>query len=1518
MEIIDFLSLICNDSQTSQSKIWINQDLSPCTHKYLFGFTLHILLLIIVTYNIRQRSKCSYRLWTFPLALIRLASCIILLTICSFYFHMYFFAEITTLQWLDVINTIIILLTYFAICYLNLNKNLYHKNRPWVYIISMSIFFLVQNYDIYRLGIKHLTFMESIYVSIRQLCLAFIFLGLLCISRHRCCRPVQNRNLESNENRRLLSDTLIIQPTCCFLPLPPEQDAPNVINEDLATLTQLFTFSWFNPLMKRGYHSLIHDLNDLCSLPTILLSSCLTDQHHQQLSRSLLRNFGRSFFLLGILKILGDGLAFGGPIFLNRLIIYMEESSAVEPKDRNLRHGLLLSITLIGTVALASFLNTHFTYRINRLGLRCKMYLYTRIYGKTTQLNICEMNRFSMGEIVNFMSTDSDRIVNFFQSFHAFWSLPVQIAIVLYLLYEQIGLTFLTGLAFAIILIPINKVIATKIGKLSQDMMLYKDERVKLVSEIIFGIRTIKMNTYENYFINRMDDVRQKELRALRGRKYLDAFCVYFWATTPVLISVLTFTTYTLLGNQLTPAKVFTSLALFALLISPLNSFPWVINGLVESHVSLKRVQRFIDIEPISLDEYYENVPINPLPSLDNVFLNSIDNPALDVRITRANFSWNSTNNVESDEISLKDIYLTISRGSLVLIVGRVGSGKTTLLNGLLGELNKMNGSVNVHHVLENGFAYVSQESWVQQMSFRDNILFGKIYNEQWYKKVIHACALENDIKNLGPAGDQTLIGENGVTLSGGQKARLALARAVYQDKAIYLLDDPLSAVDVHVGRHLFSHCIRGALKYKTRIVCTHQIQFMEQADYVILMDNGRIIQTGKPSDILSSAENLLLSSLHSSQTSIATTHKSTQDLEEQVIQAETALQNEAEQRCTGTVKFEVWKRYFIAVGICLSFSVVFSVFLMQASRNIFDWWLSYWTSHQLTFTNLTNITGQQSLKILNPNIVTILDARPIFGFATQSMDKDFKQFFMIYVGLAVANSLFTLARAFTFAYGGIAAARKLHKSLFNSLLSCTISFFDITPSGRILNRFSSDTWSVDDSLPFMMNILLANIFALLGTLILSCYGLPKFLIILIPLTIFYYFIQNYYRWTSREIKRISSVTLSPVYAHFGETISGLATIRAFRHVTRFVDQNFILVSHSLRAQFASLIASSWLGFRLQLIGIVMVAGISIIGVLEHVYTIQGSNPALVGLSLSYILSVTGLLNGLISSFTETEKEMVGVERVTAYIDELPPEEDISDQYIILNEPREQEGTTIEYRHVMMKYAIDHKLALNDITFQIKPNEKIGVVGRTGSGKSSLLATLFRTVDLNDGQILIDNIDISTIERRALRQTLAIIPQNPFLFSGTVRENLDPYRNYTDEDIHMILEKCHLRELIDNLGNGLDSMIVERGRNFSVGEKQLFCLARALLRKAKILCLDEATANIDVDTDRLIQASIRSTCSNVTVITIAHRIQTIIDSDRVIVMDNGHMIEFDSPRNLVGNSQSTFARLVREANVQFT
>ncbi|CAF0823034.1 unnamed protein product [Didymodactylos carnosus] len=920
------------------------------------------------SYNIGRRYKCSYRHWTIPLYFIRIFSLIQLLSCFTFQIYSYFFQQQSVSQWLDLIDIFLLLVTYLFVFYFHLNLNLYHPTRPLFYTLWFWLYFLVQNYDCYKIYIHHMTLFQTIYVSIRQVALGLITINLTIICVHSCA-TVQRQGLSTrissinyndlsmpNERNRLL-DVTIIQPSCHFR--IRSLSSTDLVNEDDACISELFTFSWFNKLMKNGYKSLIIDLNDLCLLPHSLTVEHISTQFTQKMNttpklfRSLWSIFGRTFFLLGIIKILGDGMAFGGPIFLNKLISYMENGR------KDLREGLLLCLILISTVSVASFLNIHFSYRISLLTLKCKVCLYTQIYQKATKLNLSQMGNFSMGEIVNHMSTDTDRIVNFFQSFHAFWSLPVQIAIVLYLLYLQIGLTFLTGLAFAIILIPINKVIASKIGKLSQSMMMYKDDRVKLVSEVIYGIRAIKLNTYEEYFTSEMDKIRTNELKTLRGRKYLDAFCVYFWATTPVLISVLTFTTYTLLGNHLTPSKVFTSLALFAMLIAPLNAFPWVINGLVEAQVSLKRVQKFINIQPINMDEYYHQLPI------EEQFQLSLDLPSISILLKDARFTWN-----ESNESILNVNNLSVKRGDLVLILGRVGSGKTTLLNSLLGELLKLHGQIIVEKVIENGYAYCAQEPWIQQLTFRENILFGTSYDHAWYKQVIDACALEKDIQYLGDAGDQTYIGENGATLSGGQKARVALARAAYQDKDIYLLDDPLSAVDVNVARYLFTKCIKGILKHKTRLLCTHQVQYAKQADYVILVDKGQIVKQGKPEDVLSVAESLLFGD-QTSELSVTTTtpsHKSVTELDELIIQPENALQTELEQRCTGTVKLFVWKRYFIAVGIILSFSIVISVFLMQASRNIFDWWLSYWTSHQLEIRNMS-IINNRSFVILNPSV---------------------------------------------------------------------------------------------------------------------------------------------------------------------------------------------------------------------------------------------------------------------------------------------------------------------------------------------------------------------------------------------------------------------------------------------------------------------------------------------------------------------------------------------------------------------
>ncbi|XP_050405501.1 ATP-binding cassette sub-family C member 10 isoform X2 [Patella vulgata] len=525
------------------------------------------------------------------------------------------------------------------------------------------------------------------------------------------------------------------------------------------------------------------------------------------------------------------------------------------------------------------------------------------------------------------------------------------------------------------------------------------------------------------------------------------------------------------------------------------------------------------------------------------------------------------------------------------------------------------------------------------------------------------------------------------------------------------------------------------------------------------------------------------------------------------------------------------------------------------------------------------------------------------------SESKDNINFYlMIYGCLAGANSMFTLARAFLFAFGGIQAAQVLHKKLLASILNAPVSFFDTTPLGRIVNRFSSDVNSIDDSLPFILNIFLAQGFGIFGTIIITCYGLPWFALLLIPLGLLYYKIQHYYRYTSREIKRISSVTLSPIYAHFSESINGLSTIRAMRATERFTRENLQRLDLNQRAQFANKAAARWLDFRLQMLGVAMVTGVSFIAVLEHHF--RSADPGLVGLAISYSLSITGLLGGVVMSFTETEKQLVSVERAEQYINNVPHENWTG---ILFPPSYWPIQGSFSFHQVYMKYRDGLPNALDGVTFDTEPCEKIGIVGRTGSGKSSLFLVLFRMVEIQHGEVMIDGINLQHLDLIDVRSRIAIIPQDPFLFSGTVRDNLDPTNSFTDNSLWTAIIRCHLDTVVTGLG-GLNADVAERGKYFSVGQRQLLCLARATLTKAKVLCIDEATASVDHETDTLIQATIREEFKDSTVLTIAHRINTVMDSDRVLVMDQGKVAEFNSPSVLLEDRQSLFYQMVHGRN----
>ncbi|XP_077426239.1 ATP-binding cassette sub-family C member 10 isoform X2 [Vanacampus margaritifer] len=1326
-------------------------------------------------------------------------------------------------------------------------------------------------------------------------------------------------------------------------PLLTEDTGEMVAEDGSGCFSRLF-YLWLTPLLRRGQRGELDRAARVYHLPCGLRTAVIRRHFHQSWATcrwgaapdpwprpihdfgeelpeldgdvSLLRvlhvAFGGRYYTLGVLKLAVNMLRFCGPLLLSLLVGFMEDEEAP------VSNGAWCCAALFVSALLCAVLQNIFAFQVCKVALSVRAALVSAIYGKALRVGGAGLARLALGEVVNLMSTDTDRVVNFFNSFHELWSLPFQLAIALYLLYVQVGVAFLGGLGVALLLVPFNKFLASRILSNNQDMLRYKDARVKLMTEILFGIRVIKFYGWEDHFARKVAESRRGELSHLRTVKYLDAMCVYTWAALPVLICILTFLTYVLLGHQLTAAKVFTTLALVGMLIVPLNAFPWVLNGILEAKVSLERIQRFFRLTNRNLQAHYALV----WPE---------DNHTA-VLLSRGTFSWQGPQgDIEAEDgapcgrlLLLQNLNLNVRKGSLTVVVGKVGCGKSSLLAAITGELNRHSGVVYVAD-RDGGLGLAAQEPWIQHASVRDNILFGKSFDASFYQAVVEACALADDLAIL-PDGDRTEVGENGVTLSGGQKARLALARAVYMDKDVYLLDDPLAAVDAEVARHLMRKCILEQLAGKTRILCTHRVELAHVADTVVLMDNGTIVSTGSPAEILPllEAEASQANKKHDSK------EKEDEEEEEQISPKQLRLEDgggeclDSEKKEAGGLSWNVYHAYWAAMGGVLASAVLLSLLAMQASKNASDWWLSYWIgalkSNASAGSNRSCCRDVDSPRLLLYSGATLMS--PLSPPPDPSSEVRF--YLGVYGAIAGANSVFTALRAFLFAYGALCAAAAIHDRLLDRVIKAAVSFFDTTPLGHVLNRFSSDVYSVDDSLPFVLNILLANVFALLGTLAVMSLALPWLLLALPPLALLYWRTQSYYRHTSRELKRLCSVTLSPVYSHFSETLAGLATIRASLSCARFEEESVRRLDKNQRCSFLSSAAAQWLDIRLQLVGVAVVTGLAAAAVVQHHFRV--ADPGLVGLALSYALTVTSLLSGLISAFTQTEMQLVSVERAHQYSSRLPAEPQHQDPQL---SPSWPQCGSVEFRHVVLAYREGLPNALDGVSLAVRAGEKVGIVGRTGSGKSSLFAALFRMAELSRGQIVLDGLDVASVGLRQLRSRLAIIPQDPFLFSGTIRENLDPCGQYRDQQLVEVLDQCHLSSAVAAMG-GLDAELRDRGRTFSLGQRQLLCLSRALLTQAKVLCVDEATASVDRQTDKLLQKTIADRFRHHTVLTIAHRfapvskswcidltgvrvcarIDTVMECERVLVMHAGKVADFDTPAALCQKEDSLFQRLL--------
>ncbi|KAG0299913.1 Multidrug resistance-associated protein 1 [Linnemannia gamsii] len=1302
------------------------------------------------------------------------------------------------------------------------------------------------------------------------------------------------------------------------------------------------------------------------------------------LMKTILFSFKSQWVPMIIMRVLISVLTYVSPQLLNSLLGFIASYASPNEEDHKpVELGILLAFGMFFTSILATFLNAQIQAASTNLGLEVRIALMSMIYRKALRLSNSARQKSTAGEITNHMSVDAERWPMSLPTAITSITVPLEIAIATWMLYGLIGWSIFVGIAAVILMLPIHAKLAGYFQSFRAARMKVMDIRLRLVNEVLGGMKIVKLYNWEDPFKERIAAVRRNEIKLLKQFGVLASVVSLVFTSTPLIITLVSLAVYATHGGpgatpgDMNPQTIFVSISLFGLLARPISLMASTLSQLTSITVATTRVQKFL------LAEELDETMIERELEDKNDQKGGEGRPVIEIKGS-AVFAWcpehapveseKQKKNREKEEAKkqklieakarkenkpipekkpaeevdyspmLTNINLSVARGSLTAIVGRVGQGKTSLLSALIGEMYKRQGTVRIR----GRVAYAAQQAWIVNMTLRDNITFGLEFDQEKYNRIVAASGLLPDIEML-PAGDQTEIGERGINLSGGQKQRVSLARAAYQDADVYLLDDPLSAVDAHVDQHLWERLIgpNGLLKDKTRLLVTHGIHHLEHVDQIVVIKDGQITEEGHYDDLMDSKgafyqlideysinarkdrKKKILKTDGEIEVEETVEDTSQEDNEEEKSEAETRKGDEkvvkkvdlaakkdekaaeliaAEKMVMGRVSWDVYRIYLRAASYGTSLLCVIMYILVQSCQIGTNLWLQHWTS------------------------------------AGPGESHSPAMFLGVYAAITVVYMILMFSCTyFVMVWAGIRATTRLHDGLLSSILHLPMSFFDTTPLGRIVNRFSTDIFATDNTLPWgFMSVLMFGM-SVLGTIIVIAATTPIFLALVPPLAGCLFLIQMYYIRPSRSLKRIDSTSRSPVYQHFTETLVGVSTIRTMGVEDRFILQNEEKSTISANAYFTYQMVACWLQVRLEALGACIVLGAALFAVLDR----RSLDPGMVGLALSYALTVTSDITMVIRSYCELQNQLVSVERVDEYLRKNPEPPAHLPADAELPESWPQAGH-IEFRDYSTRYRQGLDLVVKDISFEVQPAEKVGIVGRTGAGKSSLTLALFRiieaanshwaqsshngadvdtmptkivenadlekvAVDENGGSIWIDGVDISTVGLSRLRSNLAIIPQDPILFAGTIRENLDPFEELQDAELWEALERAHLKEHVSSLAGGLSFKVSQNGDNFSVGQRSLVCLARALLRKTKVLVLDEATAAVDVETDELIQKTIRKEFQDRTILTIAHRIKTVMDSDKILVLEKGQVEEFDTPGMLVKNKESLFFKLAHQA-----
>ncbi|XP_061375642.1 ABC transporter C family member 3 isoform X3 [Gastrolobium bilobum] len=1238
-----------------------------------------------------------------------------------------------------------------------------------------------------------------------------------------------------------------------------------------AGIFSILTFSWVGPLIAVGNKKTL-DLEDVPQLdgresvvgafPTFrdgLEAECgaINNVTTLKLVKSLLISAWKEILFTAFLALINTLASYVGPYLIDAFVQYLDGRRLYE------NQGYVLVSAFFFAKLVECLSQRHWFFRLQQVGIRIRALLVTMIYNKALTLSCQSKQGHTSGEIINFMTVDAERVGDFSWYMHDLWMVALQVSLALLILYKNLGLASIAALVATVIVMLANVPLGSLQEKFQDKLMESKDKRMKATSEVLRNMRILKLQGWEMKFLSKITELRKTEQGWLKKYVYTSAMTAFVFWGAPTFVSVVTFGTCMLIGIPLESGKILSALATFRILQEPIYNLPDTISMIAQTKVSLDRIASFIRLDDLQSDV------VEKLPR---------DSSDTAIEVVDGKFSWD----LSSPNSTLQNINLRVFHGMRVAVCGTVGSGKSTLLSCVLGEVPKVSGILKVCGTK----AYVAQSPWIQSGKIEDNILFGKPMDRERYEKVLEACSLKKDLEILS-FGDQTVIGERGINLSGGQKQRIQIARALYQDADTYLFDDPFSAVDAHTGSHLFKECLLGLLSLKTVVYVTHQVEFLPAADLILVMKDGKITQCGKYNDLLNIGTDFLelvgahkkaLSTLDSLDGGTVSDEISSLEQDVNVSGTHDVKEKEAkedekngksddkgepkgqlvqeEEREKGKVGFSVyWKYITTAYGGALVPIILLAQILFQVLQIGSNYWMAW----------ATPISS---------------DVEPPVGGTT---------LIAVYVGLAIGSSFCILVRSMLLATAGYKTATLLFNKMHFCIFRAPMSFFDSTPSGRILNRASTDQSAVDTGIPYQIASFAFSMIQLLGIIAVMSQVAWQVFIVFIPVIAISIWYQQYYLPAARELSRLVGVCKAPIIQHFAETISGTSTIRSFDQQSRFQETNMKLTDGYSRPKFNIAGAMEWLCFRLD-----MLSSLTFVFSLIFLISIpQGViDPGLAGLAVTYGLNLNMIQAWVIWNLCNLENKIISVERILQYtsIPSEPP--------LVVEETRPDPSWPsygeVNIQDLQVRYAPHLPLVLRGLTCTFRGGLKTGIVGRTGSGKSTLIQTLFRIVEPTAGQVMIDSINISSIGLHDLRSRL----------------------KYTDEQIWQALEKCQLGDEVRKKEGKLDSAVSENGENWSMGQRQLVCLGRVLLKKSKVLVLDEATASVDTATDNLIQQTLRQHFSDSTVITIAHRITSVLDSDMVLLLSQGLIEEYDSPTTLLGDRSSSFAQLVAEYTVR--